>query len=103
MMKYGLTEETIQAINQAFSRFSSIDSAVLYGSRAKGNFRPNSDIDITLKGSTIDLTTLFKIENELDDLMLPYKIDLSVYHNIDNQDLIDHISRVGVEFYSKSH
>ena len=82
MMEYGLKNETLQAIQFVFRRYHQIESAVLYGSRANGNFRPNSDIDITLKGSTIDLTTLFKIENELDDLMLPYKIDLSVYHII---------------------
>lgn len=103
MMKFGLKNETLQAIQDVFRCYHQIESAVLYGSRAKGNFRPNSDIDLTLKGVDIDLSLLLKIENELDDLMLPYKIDLSVYYNIDNQDLIDHINRVGVEFYSKSH
>jgi predicted nucleotidyltransferase len=49
---------------------------VLYGSRAKGNYRPGSDIDLTLLGESLNLTELQKIELELDDLMLPYKIDL---------------------------
>jgi type I restriction enzyme S subunit len=73
----------------------------LYGSRAKGNYRPNSDIDLTLKCKNVDLSTLFKIETDLDDLLLPYKIDLSIFHKIENQDLIEHINRVGVVFYEK--
>jgi len=101
-MKYGLSEITIQAINVVFQNFQQIDFAILYGSRAKGNFRINSDIDLTLKGEKLDLSTLFKIENELDDLMLPYKIDLSNYHIIKNPGLIAYINRAGVVFYEKS-
>jgi len=44
---------------------------------------------------------LFKIENEIDDLLLPYKIDLSIYHKIENNQLVDHINRVGKVFYEK--
>ena len=100
-MKYGLKNQTIEAIWEVFRMHPQIGVAVLYGSRAKGNYRPNSDIDITLKGENLDLTELFKIENELDDLLLPYKIDLSVYQKIENKDLLDHIDRVGVVFYNK--
>lgn len=100
-MKYGLKTQTIHAISEVFGMHPQIEVAILYGSRAKGNFRPNSDIDITLKGENLDLTELFKIENELDDLLLPYKIDLSVYFKIKNKDLLDHIDRVGIVFYEK--
>ncbi len=44
---------------------------------------------------------LLKIENELDDLLLPYKIDLSIYNQIENTDLIAHIQRAGIVFYEK--
>ena len=54
------------------------------------------DIDLSLKGKTLTLSLLFKIEIELDDLLLPYKIDLSIYHKIENSDLINHIKRVGI-------
>ena len=73
----------------------------MYGSRAKGNYRNGSDIDLTLIGKKLDLSKQFIIETELDDLLLPYKIDLSIYHKIENQDLIDHIKRVGSLFYKK--
>lgn len=49
-MKYGLKQPTIVAITDVFKKYPQIDCAILYGSRAKGNFRPNSDIDLTLKG-----------------------------------------------------
>jgi predicted nucleotidyltransferase len=78
-----------------FSSHSQLEKVVLYGSRAKGTFKPNSDIDITIIGSQLNLSNLQQIETELDDLLLPYKIDISIYHHITNPDLIEHIARVG--------
>jgi type I restriction enzyme S subunit len=101
-MKYGLKEHAITAIQDVFAKYPHVENAILYGSRAKGNYRPNSDIDLTLKGKSLDLSTLFKIETDLDDLLLPHKIDLSIFHKIENKDLIDHINRMGIVFYEKT-
>ena len=101
-MTYGLKPTTIQAIQDVFANYPLIDKAILYGSRAKGNYRNGSDIDLVLEGLDLDLSLQFKIENELDDLLLPYKIDLSIYHKIENQDLLKHIERVGKVFYDIS-
>ena len=98
---FGLKDTHISKIRSVFARYRTVDKAIVYGSRAKGNYRNGSDIDFTLIGNELDLSTLFKIENELDDLLLPYKIDLSIFHQIENQDLIDHINRVGIVFYEK--
>lgn len=96
----GLLPNEIQQLKGIFAEYPQIEQVVLYGSRAKGNFRNNSDIDLTIKGD-VSIKTLFEIENELDDLLLPYKIDLSIFNTIDNQDLIEHINRVGQVFYEK--
>lgn len=98
-MQYGLKPDTISRINRVFEAHPEIKQAVLYGSRAKGNYRAGSDIDLCLKGEALTLTQLLKIENELDDLLLPYKIDLSLFQALDSAELIDHIHRVGVVFY----
>ena len=97
--KTGLSSKTIGKIHSVFSRYPHIDQAILYGSRAKGSFRNGSDIDLTLKGDSLTHRELAKIEMELDDLLLPYKIDLSLFKQIDNPNLIEHIGRVGVVFY----
>lgn len=101
MMRFGLSEEVIDKINAVFVRFTGVDEVILYGSRAKGNFKTGSDIDLTIKGEQIDLSTLYRIERELDDLMLPYQIDLSIWNQIDNPDLLEHIQRVGQPFYTR--
>ena len=98
---YGLKDKHIKTINSVFSKYPQIEKAILYGSRAKGNYRNGSDIDLTLVGNDLDLTTLLKIETELDDLLLPYKMDVSILHQIENPDLVEHIERVGIDFYSK--
>jgi predicted nucleotidyltransferase len=101
-MIYGLTEEVVEAICKIFQAHPEVEKVILYGSRAKGNFKPASDIDLTFFGPLIDQTVLNKISWELDDLLLAYTFDLSIYSQINNPDLLDHIERVGTLFYSKS-
>jgi type I restriction enzyme, S subunit len=98
---YGLKDFHIKKIHSVFIKYSAIKKALLYGSRAKGNYHTGSDIDLSLVGNDLDLVILFNIENELDELLLPYKVDLSLFHKIENSDLIDHINRVGINFYEK--
>ena len=74
---------------------------LLYGSRAKGSYRPGSDIDLTIEGEQLSLSQLLAIENQIDDLLLPWMVDISLKHRIDNPALLDHIERVGVTFYTR--
>lgn len=101
-MKYGLTETTIEKICAVLARFPDIEKAILYGSRAKGNFKTGSDIDLTLCGEAITPDLRSTIASELDDLMLPYTIDISVFHDIDHAKLREHIERAGVPLYERA-
>ena len=97
----GLEEEEITRMIEIFSKQGKIKKVILYGSRAMGTWRPNSDIDLTIQGESLTLDKQFEIENELDDLMMPYKIDISLLHHIKNQDLLDHINEVGIVFFER--
>jgi predicted nucleotidyltransferase len=94
---YGIKQEVWQKIAEIIYSNSSVDRAFLFGSRAKGNFRDNSDIDIVIKGKNITYEEFASIKNRLDELDIPQKIDLILYENIDNKDLLSHIERVGIE------
>ena len=100
-VRFGLSEETIARINDVFSRHPEISKVLLYGSRAKGNYKEGSDIDLSLMGQGIDVPLLQRIAEELDDLMLPYRIDIDIYEKIRNDALREHIDRVGKVFYEK--
>jgi predicted nucleotidyltransferase len=100
-MPYGLTEKIIQKVNSVFANYENIDEAILYGSRAKGNYSAGSDIDLTLKAKRLTLSQLNKVSIDLDDLLLPYTFDLSIFDHISNPDLLEHIERVGISFYKR--
>lgn len=100
-MKYGLPQSAIQQICAVLRRYPQVEQAILYGSRAKGNYKNGSDIDLTLRGADLTLNTLYKILDDLDELYLPYTIDLSVFNDISDPDVLEHIQRVGVTFYKK--
>ena len=100
-MKYGLSDSTLQKIQDVFSHYPQIERAILYGSRATGTYRNGSDIDLTLCGNALTHNVLSRIDTELDDLLLPYTIDLSIFHQIENPIMIEQIQCVGVSFYRK--
>jgi len=102
-LRFGLKEEVIQKLCQVFARYPQVKKAILYGSRAKGTYKRSSDIDLTLLGGDdLTLSVLLKIMNEIDDLLLPYMIDLSILKSITDPEVIEHIQRVGVVFYERS-
>ena len=101
-MKYGLQDNAIQGIHGVLSRFPQVTRATLYGSRAKGNQRKGSDIDLALCGDAdLTLKVLCKIAEDLEALSLPYTFDLALRSAISGSDLLEHINRAGVVFYEK--
>ena len=98
--KFGLPIHAIDQLCEVFARHAPVQKVTLYGSRAMGRARPGSDIDLCIDSDTLTLTELLLIENEIDDLLLPWKVDLSIRNQIDNPALLEHINLVGLNFYS---
>lgn len=98
---FGLPPATLEKLNSVFAQHNAIDTVLIYGSRAKGNYRAGSDIDLSIKGGEISFAEFMQIENQIDDLMLPYTVDLSQYKQLNNAELIAHIDRVGMAIYAK--
>lgn len=96
---FGLDVELIVKLNEIFTKFLEIEKVIIYGSRAKGNYKEGSDIDITIYGN-INEETLSTIKNDIEELNSPYLYDISIFNKIKNQDLIEHIQRVGKILYN---
>ncbi|HEA29048.1 MAG TPA: nucleotidyltransferase domain-containing protein [Leeuwenhoekiella sp.] len=73
---------------------------MLYGSRAKGNFKNHSDIDLAIMNA-ITFDELLRLETEIDDLLIPQEVDLIRLDSIENDALKDLIGRVGRVFYKR--
>lgn len=101
MPAFGLTDKTITTIRQIFAEFPKVEKAILYGSRAKGNYKHGSDIDMTLAGEMLDINTLGSIANRFDESSIPYQVDLSILDQLKHAGLRAHIERVGVVFYDR--
>lgn len=101
-MDYGLPPSAIDRIREVLARFPDVDQAILYGSRAMSTYKAGSDIDLTLQGDRLSLPQLAAISSELDDLLLPYTMDLSIFAMLNNADLREHIGRVGKVFYERT-
>lgn len=100
-MKYGLSEDALKKLHHVFSCEENIEQVILYGSRAKGNYKPFSDVDVVLSGDKLESADLYRIILAVDDLLLPYQFDISLCKDLVNPDLIDHIRRVGIIIYDR--
>ena len=99
--RFGLPALTVERIAGVLARHPKVEKALLYGSRAKGNYKNGSDIDLTLCGEGLGFQELIAMVGELDDLLLPYTIDLSIFEMLDHAPLRNHIERIGQEFYRR--
>lgn len=101
---FGLPDYTITAIQGVLAQFPQVGKAIIYGSRVRDTYKNGSDIDLALVAAhdvqPLNLTLQFQIDEALEELLLPYQVDLSILADIDNPRLVDHIERVGVVFYS---
>ncbi|MCL2862933.1 MAG: nucleotidyltransferase domain-containing protein [Methanimicrococcus sp.] len=99
-MSDALGLENIHVISAVFKDTPSIQKAVVFGSRAKGNYKKNSDVDIALYGDIIPSETE-KVKCDLEELPFIYKFDVVAYNSVKNEALREHIDRVGVVIYEK--
>ncbi len=95
-MRYGLSEETYNKIKEVIKKNKNY-KFILFGSRARGDYKSTSDIDIAVE-ENIPREMQYKIMNEIDLLDIIYKIDLVFIDEKTNSELLESIKRDGVEF-----
>ncbi|POB12271.1 nucleotidyltransferase domain-containing protein [Sulfobacillus sp. hq2] len=100
-MPFGLSETTVRTIHTIFQQHPAIDQVIIYGSRAKGNYKQGSDIDLTLIGDALTHDDLLQIMHEINESSIPYLVDLSIFHDISDPAVREHIQRRGCVFYQK--
>ncbi len=99
--KYGLLISDINDIISVLTQNQKIEKIVLFGSRAKGNFSPGSDIDIAVFGKKLTTFDVIDVLALLDELFLPYKFDIVIFERIKEDELKKHINRAGKLLYEK--
>jgi uncharacterized protein len=101
MNHFGLSDSEQELIRGVLRRHAGVTGAKIFGSRAKGDFQPNSDVDLALWGK-VSTAAVAAIAGELDELPLPYTFDVQAYDSIRHQPLREHIDRAGRNFYERN-
>lgn len=97
---YGLLDRDLKYILIAISNYPEIAEALIFGSRAMGNYKKGSDVDIAIKGDNIDRIIVRRLSEDLNEnLPLPYFFDVISYYEISNDELKTHINLVGKTIY----
>jgi predicted nucleotidyltransferase len=101
-MEFGINQETINKINSVFEKYPEIKKVIIYGSRAKGNYRTGSDIDLSMFGDDLNYSLIGSVSSDIEDLNTPYLFDISIFDLLNSPDLEEHIQRVGKTFYKRN-
>lgn len=95
----GLDRQVLEALCAILAQHASVQRACLYGSRARGGFRTGSDIDLCLDAPGLELAEMLAIDTQIDDLLLPWKVDLTHWQTLDDPQLAAAIERDAVLIY----
>lgn len=99
---FGLLEQDLDYINKAIKKFVDIEQAKVFGSRAMGNYKKGSDVDIAIFGKNVNKKTVGRLSDLLnEEYPLPYFFDIVHYDSITNLQLTDHINNIGRVIYRK--
>ena len=101
IMRFGLNDIELQALCSVLASMPEVEEAIIYGSRARGTNHIASDIDITLKGNELTYLQLALLDAKIDDLYLPYFVDLSLFSMLKNPDLLESIDREGKVLFKR--
>lgn len=101
-MSYGLSPEHLAELVGILARQPEVDETVIYGSRATGGWRLDSDIDLAIKGPRVTTATVARLKWQLEEgSRLPYSFDVTNYENLDNPGLKDSIDSRGAVIYRR--
>ena len=95
-MKFGLSDRSYYKIKEVVNKYSNYEF-IVFGSRARGDYKNGSDLDLAVKGEISD-EIYYKILNSFDLLDIPYMIDIVFINKITKQELLDAIKRDGIKF-----
>lgn len=98
---YGLTSEELNSVINMFLQCQHVERVLLFGSRAKGCYKPFSDVDLCIEGEDVTNDDIVSLKWQIDDLLLPYRFDLLVRQDVNNEELLNHIDRVGKVIYKR--
>ena len=99
---YGLSADHLGILTQILGRSPRVEEAILFGSRAKGNYKQASDIDLAVKGSLLQKDDIAALFSEFEESLLPFFVDVIPYAFIRNKELADHIDRIGICIYKRN-
>ncbi|MBM7554489.1 nucleotidyltransferase family protein [Thalassobacillus pellis] len=95
---YGLLKRDLYYIQKAVDKFPEIEHVLLFGSRALGNHKNGSDVDLAIVGKEVSHRTILQLSEYLNDIYpLPYMFDLVHYNTISNENLKKHVDAYGKE------
>lgn len=102
MNRFGISEKSFELLLESLAKYPEVEEVIIFGSRAKGNFKKGSDIDLAIKGAQCSARLALTLQSYLnEELPIPYMVDVLDYNSLNHQELKEHIDRVGVKLYQQ--
>lgn len=99
---FGLSDGSVKIIQEILQSYKDIEEVVVFGSRAKGNYKQGSDIDLAIMNHGFDSKSIPEIKGRFEESDIPNFVDILSYHDSE-KNIQEHINRVGKVIFSRKH
>lgn len=96
--EYGIRRNLFDEMLKLFKDFG-LKKVILFGSRARGDYRNNSDIDLAVIFNSKDNDNYIRLFTKLEELNTLYKFDVIDFNRITNDKLKEEILKDGICIY----
>lgn len=101
-MKFGLPSQFLDLVISFGNTNPKVEQIIIFGSRATGQYRNGSDVDLALIGKQLTIDDIIQFERQLETLDILNKFEVLLYDNISSTELKEQIITLGIELYSKA-
>lgn len=95
-----ISDKLLNDLCNIFNNYTEIDRVILFGSRARGDNKNTSDVDLCIFGMDVTHLVLAKVTMDIYELDTPLSFDILNFNELSKKALIDNILNEGVEIYS---
>lgn len=95
-----INDKLLKTLYDIFGKYSEIEKVILFGSRARGDNKANSDVDLCIFGEKLTHLVYAKVTMDINEINTPLSFDILNFNELNKKELIDNILKEGVEIYN---
>jgi uncharacterized protein len=97
--KFNIKQEWIDILYNIFEKTENLDKVILFGSRARGDHKLRSDIDLAIQ--TVNIKASNYIINKIEESNILLKVDIIDLNYVESNKFLENVKNQGIVFWER--